>query len=134
MQIDVEWYDEAQHILLWLVEESWTIDDFYEAFEETQHLTQPLKGAASVIVDARRVTGRPRDNLIAHFRYALTHANLRHVVYLRDQSGGLFIQMLVNAVFHIYPHIGVDHFHFARTFDEALALITTPDTDDTDDD
>jgi hypothetical protein len=131
MTIDVKWFDEAQHILLWDITESWTVDDFYEAFEETQQRTRPLNGQASVIVDARRVTGRPRDNLITHFRHALTHANLRQVVYLRDRSGGLFIQMLVNAVFRIYPNIGVDQFQFARTLDEAVDLIVTEETDDT---
>lgn len=123
MGIDVTWHDEDQHILIWSIEEKWTVDEFYRAFEDTQHLTQPLNGAASVIVDARRVTGRPRDNLLAHFRYALTRANLRHVVYLRDRSGGAFIQMLVNAVLRIYPGIGVDEFHFVRSLQEAMQLI-----------
>ncbi len=127
MSIHVRWYSEAQSILIWEIEEQWTVKEFYSAFETTQEHTQPLNGAASVIVDARRVTRRPRDNLLAHFRYALTHANLRHVVYLRDKAGGAFIQMLVNAVLRIYPNIGVDTFHFAKSLDEALLLIQNDD-------
>jgi hypothetical protein len=121
--IHVSWHNEEKSILIWTIETRWTVNDFYSAFEDTQTLTQPLDGAASVIVDARQVTGRPRDNLLAHFRYALTRANLRHVVYLRDKSGGAFIQMLVNAVLRIYPNVGVDNFHFATSLDDALRLI-----------
>ena len=119
----MSWHDEEQAILIWTIDTRWTVNDFYSAFKETQQQTQPLDGSASVIVDARQVTGRPRDNLLAHFRYALTRANLRHVVYLRDKSGGIFIQMLVNAVLRIYPDINIENFHFAQSLDEAVQVI-----------
>jgi hypothetical protein len=123
MPITVSWYDDERNILTWQVEGNWTIEEFYSAVTDTRALSLESPHQNHVIVNASAMASRPRGNLLPHFRNALASIELETVVYVKARGGSKFIEILVNMVFRTNSKLGVKHFRYAKTVEDAVALL-----------
>lgn len=122
MPIEVHYLDEVQPILLWEVGTSWTIEEFYDAHEQTQRLIGECD-TASVIVDARQVVSRPKLNILPHFKHVLSHTNLTYMVYVGNRANSRLIETFINIVLHMNPQLTVKQVRFARSLEEAQQIV-----------
>ena len=123
MPITVSWHDDEENILIWQVEGNWTIEEFYSAVTDTRALSEQSPGGNHVIVNASAMASRPRGNLLPHFRNALANVKLEMVVYVKARGGSKFIEILVNMVFRTTTKLGVKRFRYAKTVEEAVAML-----------
>lgn len=124
MPINVNWYNNTKTIILWHVQRTWSLDDFYAAHAETMKLLEDQSECVSTIVDATSVTQRPTGNLIRHFQKVLKITPLDTVIYVRSEQNWQFIEMLINMVIRITPGMSVKRVLFATSVEEALAILT----------
>jgi len=121
MPITVTRYDHTT--ILWTIGESWTVDEFYAALDETQVLLADQDGPAFTLVDATRTRQRPQTNLMPHFRNALKDTQLDLLVYIHAVVGSRLIEVLIDMVLKFTPNLGVKKVRFARTFADGLQVI-----------
>lgn len=119
MTIHSDWYDAEQTIYVTRVEGTWTMDDFYRFFEETEALIKTISHDVVLITDMSRSGPAPRQLLSAgRFMSKRRLPNVRRRVSVGVSRFG---QMLVQVMAKAYPAIrqrGV----LAQDMDEAMTL------------
>jgi len=123
MPIQVSWYNQQEKILLWTVGETWTLDEYYEAFYETKALLALVEQPTYAIVDATRLESRPRVGLMSHFLKVLKDVDLELLIYVRDSNHPQLVQQLLNLIVQSNRTTKVKQVQFASSMKDALDAI-----------
>ena len=124
MPIEVTWYNAKEKILLWTVGESWTIEEYYEAFAQTKALMKDVEQPAYAVVDATELLSRPRMGLMSHFIKVLREVELELLIYVRRNDSPPIIQKLLSLIVQSSQGLKVKRLQFATSMIEAMDQIT----------
>src|SRR5688500_9729401 len=103
MALRTYWYDAEKTIYITEVEGSWTMDDFYRYFEETEALIKSIPHDVVLISDMSKSGPAPRQLLSAgRYMSKLRLPNVRLTVSIGVSKFG---QMLVHVMAKAYPTI-----------------------------
>jgi len=122
MPIDVSWYDRADKILLWKIGETWDLDEYYQAVEQTKTLLAEVDQPAYTIVDATDLVHRPRTGLMSHFLKVLREIELDLLIYVRSKQSPPLVEKLLNLLVRS-SSIRVKQIAFATTMEDAVRQI-----------
>lgn len=122
MPINVSWHSQDDKILLWTVGDSWNLEEYYQAFNQTQAMLKDVEQPIYAVVDATNLVNRPRVGLMGHFLKVLREVELDTLIYVRRGDSPPLIQKLLNLI-ALSPSIKVKHINFTLTVEEAFRHI-----------
>jgi hypothetical protein len=118
MPVRAEWFDDEKTIYISIVEGSWTLDEFYKYYTETEEIIKSIPHPVVLISDLSKSGAAPKQFLSAGrfmSKRKLPNVHLRIVVGVSR-----FGQTLINIMLRTYPSDRKTM--IAATMDEAIKL------------
>ncbi len=120
MPYRVQWGNDERTIIHEIYEGVLTVEDYYQASEETNRLLDTVPHAVDVIADASRITLIKGNMLNAARQVSLkSRPNQRMVVVVKPD---LMIEILISIITKLFPGMDI---RTVKTLEEAYAFIAS---------
>jgi hypothetical protein len=123
MAIQVEWFDENQDAVRFIVEKSWTWDEFYEAVAQSHRMMDNTPASRVALVMDMTNSRLLPQNVLSHVRNVSNKKHPRTGIGI-VVGAGVFVLSLFRVIQRLTPE-RMKNMRMVKTLEEAKAILNS---------